>query len=431
MDRQKAKVIHFLESHGMGDNIAVDALLENFIEDMESGLRGETKSLLMIPTYMEIGKSVPIGEPIIVMDAGGTNFRVALVTFGGEREAQIDHFAKYPMPGTEKRIDKETFLNTVVDYMEPVLGKSNKVGFCFSFPTEILPDGDGRLIGFNKEIEVDGSAGMVVGESLNAVLESRGLERKRFILLNDTVAAMFSGIGSQPGKSHDSYIGLILGTGTNTCYIEEKKHIAKVAESDGYMAINMESGGYDGMCRGEYDKALDAATNNPGDHQYEKMVSGAYRGDLIYRTLRGAAGAGLFSPAFADFLAGLNTLSLKDAGDFLAHPFGDDLLASAAKASEDDRRTLYYIIDSNFERVARLMTVNIGGILLKTGKGQDPTRPVCIIAEGTVFHSSSEFRRKLDYHIKKEIEEKYGHYCEFVGFDDATLIGTAVAGLMN
>ena len=48
-----------------------------FIGEMEKGLKGEESSLFMIPTYISIDKKVPAGERIIVVDAGGTNFRVA------------------------------------------------------------------------------------------------------------------------------------------------------------------------------------------------------------------------------------------------------------------------------------------------------------------------------------------------------------------
>ena len=61
------------------------------------------------------------------------------------------------------------------------------------------------------------------------------------------------------------------------------------------MVVNMESGCYDGFPRGDYDRELDAASQNPGDHLTEKMISGAYLGELITRIMRGAVCDGLFS----------------------------------------------------------------------------------------------------------------------------------------
>ena len=41
------------------------------------------------------------------------------------------------------------------------MGVSDKVGFCFSFPTDILPNKDGKLIHFNKEITISDTDNMM------------------------------------------------------------------------------------------------------------------------------------------------------------------------------------------------------------------------------------------------------------------------------
>lgn len=432
MNELQAKVDGFLKKHGMDAGAShVGALLDGFMDDMAHGLAGQVQSLLMIPTYIGVKESVPLDKPVIVMDAGGTNFRVAVVTIHGDAAPDIAHFTKHPMPGTKGGISKEELLNTIVDYLLPVLDMSDTVGFCFSFPTEILPNRDGRLLGFNKEVKVSDSAGMLMGASLNEVLQSRGLPQKQFVLLNDTVAAMLSGVMPVAGKQYAGYIGLIYGTGTNTCYVEDAAAVTKVPGLTGSMAINMESGGWAGVPQGDYDKQLDAATDNPGDHIYEKMVSGAYQGDVVLRTVKGACAEGLFSPAFCKSIEGLESLETFEVDRFCDYPFGDGLLARAASGSDADRQTLYYICDQNFERAAKLVTVNIGGILLKTGHASDPTRPVCVVAEGTAFLKSRMFKNKLTHYIKQELNDARGVYCELVHHESATLIGTAIAGLMS
>jgi len=70
-------------------------------------------------------------------------------------------------------------------------------------------------------------------------------------------------------------------------------------------------------------------------------------------------------------------------------------------------------------------------VILKRGRGTNPCIPVCISAEGTTFHKSKLFRSKLDFYIKEYLHDKKGVYCEFVRADNATLIGTAIAGLAN
>jgi len=413
------------------ESVNIDALLGDFILDMEAGLTGNVKSMLMIPTFMEIKNTITANERVIVMDAGGTNFRIATLYFDENGKHHIEHFEKQPMPGSRSPISLDEFLNTVVDYMEPVMDASDKVGFSFSFPTEILPNLDGKLLNFTKETRVHDSDGMIIGASVNRTLVARGFTPKKFVLLNDTVAAMFSGATRQPGKQYSGYIGLILGTGTNTCYIEKTENIPKIDAAPGAMAINMESGGYSGITQGDFDIQLDQQTHNPGEHIYEKMISGAYQGRLVYLTLLGAAEEGLFSPAFAQFLRNQRDIGLKDLNQFCSQPFGDHLLAQAVAGSDSDRQTLYAIIDANFERVARVMAVNIGGILIKTDTGQDPTRPVCVVGEGTAFQHSELFRKKLDFYIAQDFNAKRNRYCEFISTEDATLIGSAAACLMN
>ena len=165
----------FLAAHGMAAE-AVN-LRENadvFIGEMERGLKGEESSLFMIPTYISIDKQIPAGERIIVVDAGGTNFRVATVVFDEKGNASIDDFNNYPMPGTQGEITIEEFFDTAAEYLEPVIDKSDKIGFCFSYPTEIYPNRDGRLIRFVKEVKVKGSGGAFIGKGLLEAVKARG-----------------------------------------------------------------------------------------------------------------------------------------------------------------------------------------------------------------------------------------------------------------
>ena len=71
----------FLASHGMEpDGLDLEECAARFIADMELGLAGHSSSLDMIPTYLSCGVP-PMGKKAVVIDAGGTNFRVALVSF--------------------------------------------------------------------------------------------------------------------------------------------------------------------------------------------------------------------------------------------------------------------------------------------------------------------------------------------------------------
>ena len=413
------------------EQVDLDAATKEFAAQMQSGNDGDIKSMLMIPTYVGIDGDVPRNKPVIVLDAGGTNFRAATVCFDDKGVPSISNFSKQPMPGTKGELSREEFFDTIAGFIAPFDKLSDTVGFCFSFPTEILPNCDGRLINFNKEVKVRDMAGQIIGEGINASLKKMGCGEKHFVIINDTVATMLGGIAAFPDKDFDSYIGFILGTGTNTCYVEQCDRIGKLPEiNEGTMAINMETGGFDGFVQGDIDKRFDATTANCGDHVFEKMISGAYQGSVICMTVKQAAADGLLSDECAKRVAEVEDFTMRQIDEFCMEPKGDNYIAGLA-ATDEDTDTIYAIVDASFERAARMVCVNLGAIMVHTSTGKDATRPVCVSAEGTTFYKSVLFRPKLDRYVKEFLNDKLGIYCEFVKAEDATLIGSAVAGLLN
>lgn len=431
----KQRVDEFLKKYKMHYSlIDLDQCCNEFIAEMDKGLKGEDSSLMMLPTYISTEGEIPTNEPIIVMDAGGTNFRVALVHFDDNKQPVIENFKVYPMPGTKGIISKQKFFDTIAEYLEPVIDTSNKIGFCFSFPAEIQPNKDGKVVGFSKEVEIEGIIGAEVCKGISEALFSKGhKETKKFVLLNDTVATMLGGIADSSKYTFDSYIGFILGTGTNTCYAEQNSNILKIDtsnQSSSSMIINMESGGYSKLPLGDIDKDFDNSTINPGKQMLEKKISGVYHSKLISFIIKQAICDKLFSDGFANKFEKLEAVTMPDINDFCYFPYGYNILANCCE-SDMDREALYYIIDASFERAAKVVTVNLASIMIKTGKGKNPNKPVCVVAEGTTFYKSKLFKTKLEYYIKDFITNKKGIYCELIKAENATLTGTAIAGLLN
>ncbi len=442
MDNAKQKTSRFLAQHGCApEAVDLDRAMADFVQEMEAGLAGNPSSLKMITTYVSPDGEIPVDEPVIVIDAGGTNFRVALVRFDNNRTPVVEDLKVYPMPGTQGELDNDTFYATMATYLLPVADRSHRIGFCFSFPVEMQPDKDGKLIQFNKEVRVRGAVGGLVGASLLKALRDAGVKGdKSVVILNDTVATLLGGKAAFPDRRFDGTIGYILGTGTNSAYAEHNARLLKspnLLRKAGTTLVNMESGGYGGIPQSSIDRAYDATTTNPGVHTFEKMISGAYQGGLLLHTVEAAAKEGLFSARTAKAFAGLSTLSSKEIDLFCFYPFdARNVLAGCIgggpSASErEDRQILYHLIDAQFERAARLVAVNLAAAIVHTGRGTDPCLPVCVSAEGTTFYKSKLFRGKLDHYVKTFLNEKLGVYCDFVQADKATLIGTAIAGLIG
>lgn len=421
----KTQAAEFLRRHGMHpDTIHMEDACRRFQEEMLQGLKGNPSSLMMIPAYVSPEQQVPKNKAAVVLDAGGTNLRVGLCRFT-ESGAKLEQVTVGPMPGTLSPLSAEEFLLELADLTEPLLKEAGHMGFCFSFPAEITPDLDGILLGFNKEVVVHNSVGMHICQALNETLKKRGCAELQYALINDTVATLLGGYGATNPDAWDGYIGFILGTGTNCCYTEQVKNIEKLADTPGHtMVVNVEAGGYGCFPTGDYDKVMDARSNNTGDHLYEKMVSGGYFGEIALETLKGAIAEGLLTGTAPD------TLEMKDICAYLENP-GDSTALSVFCGTAAEQEMLYALLDLLLERAAKMVAVNLTAILVQGDMGRSAAKPACIVVEGSTFQKAAAYQEKIRYHMRKLATEEYGRYFRFRSFPDNNLKGAAVAALLK
>ena len=458
MQEIKKKVLDFLKKYQMDyEDIDIDRNVKVFLDDMAKGLAGKVSSLKMIPTYIQIEAEVPKNETVIVMDAGGTNFRVATVYFDKDSKPVIENFKLYPMPGVREEVSRDRFFEIMAGYIKDIIDTSENIGFCFSYPTEILPNKDGKLLRFSKEIKAKDVQGQIIGQNLNRAIGTMALgKNKHVVLLNDTVAALLAGKDFQ-NRIFDGYIGFILGTGTNCCYVENNSNITKKKdlEPSGSQIINIESGGFGKCQRGRIDILFDESTIDPGVQTFEKMISGAYLGPLCLKVIHVAADEGLFSVAAARMLKTIKQIETEDVNVFMYYPLapppfcfapvpvvtqrvqakrssGGNVLASACKCGdEQDAVKLYHLVDRLIERAARLTAINLSSAAIRSGKGKNLCRPICIVAEGTTFYQLKTLKPRVEYYLKAYLENKHNIYHEIISVENSTLIGAAIAGLTN
>lgn len=423
----KNAVDQFLSAKGLHPDILdLSDRAENFQMQMQAGLRKEHSSLLMLPTYLSANGEIPKNVPVLAIDAGGTNFRAASVCFTHEG-MKIDALVTRPMPGTGGPIEKNAFLEAIADIIEPLLHYSDRIGFCFSYPAEIQPDRDGRLVKLTKEVQVEGAEGMLLCRELSRVLQKRG-HQKRFVLLNDTVAALLGGYESPEGVCYDGLIGQILGTGANACYMETGEMAGK--KWSGGMIVNMESGGYDGFILGETDRAFDSRTENPGQNLFEKMVAGRYLGGIVYEAAKEAGKYDLFSAGFTRALKTGPVFSTAETDEFCRRPFGNGRLALLCQNSRD-RENLYLITDRLIQRAAKMVTATFAGTMEKGQMGKSPVAPACVVVEGSTFYKFLLFQDWIKYYARQFIQNELGRSLVFVHAENAVLRGAAVAALLN
>lgn len=426
MDRNG--IDRILEELGMHpDCYVLEDCARNFRAAMERGLSGDRSGMMMLPTFLSADGQVPLGEKVLVLDAGGTNLRRAVASFDERGNIVLEHFQRRPMPGTRGEVGVPEFFDEIAEFLLPVLPESDRISFCFSYATTALPNGDGRLHHFCKEVYVRDSAGIEVCAELQKALARKGVgEGKHCVLLNDSVAALLGGKAASQ-QDFDSYLGYVYGTGTNCCYVEETSNISG---TDGYaghsMIVNMESGIHATFPQGEADRLVDEESEFPGDHLFEKMMSGAYLGRLMTVTAQCCARKGIFTEAGAAEIMAADSFDLKDVGDLWAGGAMPGLTLV-----EEDQQALRQIADRLYERAAKLVAVTIGCVLCWTNTGRDAKRPVCISIEGTTFRKSAAIRRHFFRYEAEYLNRELGVFITLLEREDTTLAGTAVAGLLN
>ncbi|MDT4762285.1 hexokinase [Sphaerochaeta sp. PS] len=424
----------FLAKWGVSpSSIDMQGLLETFKVEMERGLEGKkSSSLQMIPTYTKVVDEVRKGESVIVLDAGGTNFRTCLVTFDDEGKAQIEDFRKTAMPGVKQEVSAKEFFNCFADEVERLIDKSDRIGFCFSYAATITEDHDGIPLVFSKEIKAPEVIGKPVGANLLAELGRRGYDvsRKKVAVLNDTVATLLAGKAAPSTIPYSGYIGFILGTGTNTAYVEDNANIGKIPLKDGErQIINIESGNFD-CCPGPLDRSFFDSTKQPEQYHLEKMISGAYLGPLSTLVIGKAIEEGLLSQQFARRFKEVAPINTTVMSNYLEMPFNREYaLVSCCEGSDDDAIALWTILDAIIAKAGKLTAANLAATVLKSGAGTDPRKPVCINADGTTFYKTEYLKKYTEYYLHKYLQLENKRYYSFVRIDDSPTIGAAIAGL--
>lgn len=428
----KKRVEEFLRKNGLlAEMVDMEALTERFLEEMKEGLdKGST--LAMIPTFCREDGDVKPGESVIVLDAGGTNFRTCLVTFDENLKPQISDFKKVGMPGVKELVSAKEFFSILADNVERLIDKSDKIGFCFSYAADITEDHDGIPIVFSKEIKAPEVIGMPVAKSLLKELASRGYDvsKKKYSVVNDTVATLLACKAAESNTPASGYIGFILGTGTNTAYTENNKNIKKLASlKDGSQIINVESGSIK-LLDGPADKAFRETTKNADLYQFEKMISGAYIGPFSHFVLNMACDEGLFSDHFVSSFNSIDTLTTTYMSNYLEMPHNKDyVLVKCVGDNEEDATTLWYILRSIIERAAKLTAINLSSAVLKTENGKNPRYPVIINADGTTFYKTEFLKQYTEFYLHEFLELKKGRFVKLVRLDDSPVLGAAIAGL--
>ena len=388
-------LVTFLRRHGAHpDQIRGEEALTALLSTMEEGLEGRG-NIPMIPAYLPAEITAPKNTTCCVLDAGGTNLRIAQAHFDADGACSIGAFHKLPMPGSQGTVTKADFFAGLArDVL--ALGRPERVGFCFSYNVDIEASLDGRLIAWCKEIDAPEVVGLFVGSALREALG----HPCRVHVLNDSVAAML-------GAAESVKVGVILGTGVNVCYGEACHRISKLPRPyKGSMIVSTEVGEFRGITPSTFEAALIAATDDPTLAQAEKQCSGGYLGEGICRCWDAAAREGILPESFRSAGWDLAQISMWLAGDPAPIPENE-----AAKA----------LAEALVRRAAKIAAILCAGPILRCSV---PGETVPTAVEGSQYWRLTGFREAFHEELSALMPDRT---VKIVKTEESCLRGAALA----
>ncbi|MCQ2610209.1 MAG: hexokinase [Treponema sp.] len=424
----------FLAKHNFVNHADVNSIADALLYDMNLGINSKPSEEDMIRTWTLPPEKSACGKSVIVIDAGGTNFRSCLVSFDAEGKASISELEKTRMPGVEKELSRKEFFDQFAVNLEHLKNKADTIGFCFSYPMTITEDGDGILLGFSKEVKAPEVVGSKIGASLADALVEHGWNRPKTVtLLNDTVAALLAGAARPAnGNQYSSYMGLILGTGLNAAYIQPA--VPGLKDFEKAQIVVCESGKLCKVSQSDFDKAVDANTNKPGTFFLEKSCSGAYMGPIAFHALKACAQENMVSKAVADKLLALESFTTIELSNFLQGPFCTETVLGkilAESGTEDDYRFIFDLLDAIVERSARYAAAILTACVVQSGEGKNPCKPVCILCNGSTYYKTYKIADRVKGYLEQTLTYERGINWEIVTVEDDITLGTAIAGLIE
>ncbi|EGV96489.1 Hexokinase-3 [Cricetulus griseus] len=383
-------------------------------EAMVRGLRGEASSLRMLPTYV---RATPDGSErgdFLALDLGGTNFRVLLVRVA-EGSVQITNQV-YSIPESVTQGSGQQLFDHIVDCIvdfqqrHGLSGQSLPLGFTFSFPCKQLGLDQGILLNWTKGFNASDCEGQDVVYLLReAIRRKQAVELNVVAIVNDTVGTMMSCGYDDPRCE----MGLIVGTGTNACYMEELRNVAGVAGDSGRMCINMEWGAFGddgslGLLSTCFDASVDQASINPGKQRFEKMISGMYLGEIVRHILLHLTSLGvLFRGQKTQCLQTRDIFKTK----FLSVIESDSLALRQVRAiledlgltlTSDDALMVLEVCQAVSRRAAQLCGAGVAAVVEKIRENRGLQElSVSVGVDGTLYKLHPHFSRLVSATVRK------------------------------
>ncbi|XP_012220068.1 hexokinase type 2 isoform X3 [Linepithema humile] len=383
-------------------------VMQRLSDEINRGLSRQTHDDATVKCFTTYVQDLPNGTEkgnFLALDLGGTNFRVLLITLDGQNfdmKSKIYAIPQSLMLGTGTQLFDH--IAQCLALFVKDLKLQNEVlplGFTFSFPLTQHGLTQGNLVRWTKGFNCSG----VIGEDVVALLEE-AIDRRNDVkidvcaILNDTTGTLMS----CAWKNQNCRIGLIVGTGSNACYVEKTRNVecaipGNYADHKSHMLINTEwgafgEGGVLDFVTTEFDRAIDENSINPSKQLFEKMISGMYMGELARLVLEKLVNAGLlFGGKYPTDLRKRGKFFTKYVSEIENDPKGKytncrEVLAELGlrNVSDQDCENVRYVCSLVSRRAAYLASAGIATLLNKMGENN-----VTVGIDGSVYRFHPHF----------------------------------------
>uniref|UniRef100_A0A1B6CBM9 Phosphotransferase n=1 Tax=Clastoptera arizonana TaxID=38151 RepID=A0A1B6CBM9_9HEMI len=281
---QKLKGIRF-------DGATVLKIGDTFLTELELGIKDRPSSLLMENTYIpELPDGTEEGQ-FLALDLGGTNFRILHLVFHKGRliRENVKHYHIEDELRLGCGVKLFDFLAECCSSFVNEVGLQNKMlplGFTFSFPMHQKALDSGLLVKWTKSFNTTGVEGEDAVKMLREAIIRRGNKNIDVVaILNDTTGTLLQGALFD----HKTYIGLIIGTGSNACYLERADrvhHWETERHGEREIIIDIEWGAFGDngvldFIKTPFDLQVDKNSIQVNSFTFEKYIGGKYLGEIV------------------------------------------------------------------------------------------------------------------------------------------------------
>lgn len=438
-DNQRCQMINAALSGLIFTDSIVEQIKQVFISEMELALNEQPSSLQMENTYIP---ELPDGTEkglFLALDLGGTNFRVILMELHhlNITREEVKH---YHIPDSLRIGCGDKLFDYLAECVDDFVKEKNlldlqlPLGFTFSFPMKQHSLDSGSLVTWTKSFNCPSTVGQDVVKKLRQSLQKCGRDNIKVVaILNDTTGTLIQGAR----LDKNTRIGIVLGTGTNGCYVEHAdrvKHWETQRHGEKNVIIDVEWGAFGDngvldFIKTDFDREVDDGSLLKNSFTFEKYIGGKYLGELCRVILHSLLVKKLFLPnADRDkfpkpWKFGSDNVSKIEQDAVDGKNQAEQILLNlgyirGTDFDDDDMAILRYVCGLISERAAKLLAINTS-ILLNRMDEKDIT----IAIDGSVYKHHPRLRDWIQKYTSLWTPTKK---CKFMLAEDGSGKGAAL-----